>query len=343
WKNRCDQRHQKCSKPKRTRGQYPTRLLHIGDKITTTDDSLSSHKAGIPWSDLPVTIRDVIEVTRSLGINYIWIDSLCIIQQDPKIIPVTDFSREGPFMMEIYSNSILTIAASVGDSTHVPCFTKRTSELLKPAKFVAPNIESSFFYVIDQDLWEASVSGAPLNSRGWVLQERLLSPRTIHLCREQVFWECSELAACEGLPFGLPAKIMELRGGLIPIPQNGFKSFINVCSTPALTGSPWSSKNSQPFNLAYERWCQIVETFSMCKFTNPSDKILAITGVARRMNNVFDDTFLAGLWKKRFFQGLAWEVNSGPGVTTRGKVPAYKDQPCYCGPSWSWVSVDGHV
>ncbi|KAH9223101.1 heterokaryon incompatibility protein-domain-containing protein [Leptodontidium sp. 2 PMI_412] len=373
WKNKCDKRHGKCFKPKNKRGQYPTRLLEIGDKIKlcksvnvdesepyvtlsytwgdpdtviqTTYDSLHDHEDGIPWSDLPETLQDVIEVTQSLGINYIWIDSLCIIQKDSKLVPVTDFSLESPFMGEIYSNSILTIAASVGSDTHVPCFPERIPEILKPAKFVAPDTASDFFYAIEETVWETAVSGAPLNKRAWVLQERLLSPRTVHLCSEQVFWECSELAACEALPWGLPTKIMERRGGLTQIPQNGFKSFINECSTPTFSRSLQSPQNPQLLDLAYERWCQIVETFSLCGITDPSDKISAITGVAKKMNNVFGDTFHAGLWGSRFLEGLAWEVKSGPETTERGKEPvhALTGQPTYCGPSWSWVSVHGHV
>ena len=313
-----------------------------GSVLKTTDESEDDHREGIAFYTLPETLRDVIDVARSIDVDYIWIDSLCIIQQKKEDYPETDFDGEGPHMEEIYSNSMLTIAASVGEGTHVPCFQPRTPDLLTPAKFSAPKIQSrrygsGHFYIIDQQFWESAVSGAPLNQRGWVLQERLLSPRTVHLCREQIFWECCELAACEALPSGLPKKIMERRGGLDLIPQNGFKSFI---SQSALAQNP---NGPQSVNLAFERWYQIVETFSMCNFWNPADQIVAISGVAKRLNTTIKGDFIAGIWMERFIEGLAWEIHSGPEVTTRGKKPTCDKKECYCGPSWSWVSVDGHI
>jgi hypothetical protein len=184
--------------------------------IKTTNSTLSTHRAGIPLSTLPETLRDVINITRSIGVNYIWIDSLCIIQDQPQDQQPSDFSVEAQHMGEIYANSLLTLAASRGWGTHVTCFANRISNsLIKPEKFTPELLPSNFnyiqpsryrsgyFYIIDHRIWESAVTSAALNSRGWVLQERLLSPRTVHFCQDQAFWECGELAACEALPGGL--------------------------------------------------------------------------------------------------------------------------------------------
>jgi hypothetical protein len=301
--------------------------------VKVTDDSISIFKAGVPLYNLPETLRDVINVTRSIGINYIWIDSLCIIQD--QTAAMTDFSREAPHMGEIYSNSFLTIAASRGRGTHVSCFSTRNPSLLKPSAFNSPpdiksqRYGSGKFYVIDATIWKSAVSEAPLNSRGWVIQERLLSPRTVHFCSEQTFWECSELAACESLPNGLPEKIMETPSGGVRIPQNAFKSFLNF---------EGGLSHSQSQIAAYTRWSQIVEEYSGCEFTNWTDRVVALAGIAGRLKPIFNDTFVAGLWKNRIAYGLAWEVDS------KARRPLSKDgMESYCGPSWSWVSVAGKI
>jgi hypothetical protein len=316
--------------------------------IKTTDDTISKLKAGVPLHTLPETLRDAINITRSIGVKYIWIDSLCIIQ-DQKSQP-TDFSREAPHMGEIYSNSLLTIAASRGRGTHTTCFSNRESSHLKPPRFEAPSdiksrrYGSGYFYVIDQNIWRFAVSDAPLNSRGWVLQERLLSPRTVHFCKEQTFWECSGLAACESLPAGLPHKVMDTLGSMVRIPQNAFKSFLNLQGGPSDPAPPWGPGDSQTNPLAYGRWSRIVEAYSRCGLTNPTDRVVAIAGVASRLKRVFNDTFVAGLWKGRILHGLAWQIASTVSRKSEGKRPLSRDgREVYCGPSWSWVSVVGEI
>jgi hypothetical protein len=271
-------------------------------------------------------------------------------------------------MGEIYANSLLTLAASRGWGTHVTCFANRISNsLIKPEKFTPELLPSNFnyiqpsryrsgyFYIIDHRIWESAVTSAALNSRGWVLQERLLSPRTVHFCQDQAFWECGELAACEALPGGLPVKVMDRRGGLTRVAQNQFKTFINDCTTRVpqgvmanlLSRFPWQQRPSSfdRRSHTFDRWNQIVEAYTKCDLTNPTDRIVAIAGVAQRLKPVLNDTFIAGLWKTLLVYGLAWKIGDDPGFHASGRRPIDRvtNQPIYCGPTWSWVSVEGAI
>jgi hypothetical protein len=152
--------------------------------IKTTNTTLSTFQTGVPLCTLPETLKDAINITRSVGVNYICINSLCIIQDQPEGQQPTDFSVEAPYMGDIYTNSLFTIAASRGWDTRVSCFATRISDsLIKPQKFApapSPNnahsmqpsrYSSGYFYVIDHRIWELAVTDAALNTRGWVLQE----------------------------------------------------------------------------------------------------------------------------------------------------------------------------
>jgi hypothetical protein len=299
---------------------YVTLSYTWGDAgvIKTADATISSFRTGVPLSNLPETLRDVINVTRSIGVKYIWIDSLCIIQDQE--LENTDFAREALHMREIYTNSLLTIAASRFRGTHPSCFSTRKSSLLKPpgfnapADFISQRYGSGYFYVIEQKCWQSAVSDAPLNSRGWVLQERLLSPPTVHFCKEQAFWECSGLQACESLPVGFPEYFLtsEPLVANIQVPsfqqtsataqvkpqrpfpiikgreitkrsENNFRSFksmLNFQNDPSETGLPQKLTNSQLHSTVYERWLLIAEAYSRCDLTDPTDRVVAIAGVA---------------------------------------------------------------
>jgi len=164
---------------------------------TTTKDNIKSIREGIDDTDLPKTFEDAVIMTRKLKVKYLWIDSLCILQkkdkyEDPE--SKEDWERESKLMEQVFSSAYFTIAAS--------CAEHRSSGFLKsrtPRQFVTMAADDGAqFHLCDViDNFDADVEQGELNKRGWVLQERALSRRTIHFTKTQTYWECGEGVWCE--------------------------------------------------------------------------------------------------------------------------------------------------
>jgi hypothetical protein len=186
-------------KDKISQGAHYVTLSHCwgdlsADKWNTTTGNEDRRAKGFPITELPQTFQDAIRVTRELGQQYLWIDSLCIIQDDRK-----DWATESKKMEAVFQNAYCTIAAtSAEDSTKG--FLKRPKE--KELQYViVPESSRGQVYIctsIDDD-FDGDVMKGVLNTRAWVLQERALSRRTIHFTERQTYWECGGGVRCETL------------------------------------------------------------------------------------------------------------------------------------------------
>lgn len=226
WIRLCDTYHQCIPSQGNTghRGILPTRLIGVGtshspilrlietkenteighylalshcwgifqstEKVCTRSDNIGRFKEGIPFHTLPRTFQDAVTVTRALGVQYLWIDSLCIIQDDK-----TDWSIEASKMEDVFSSAYCTIAATSSPSSLDGFLTNRTQR-------AAIGIQTSqgLLYLAETvDDFQSHAERGVLNTRGWVLQERALSRRTIHFTSSQVYWECGDGVHCETL------------------------------------------------------------------------------------------------------------------------------------------------
>jgi hypothetical protein len=277
--------------------------------LTTTLSTLERRKTGMPMDSLPALYRDAIEVTRKLGVNYLWIDSLCIIQ-DSKEDWVTEAARMG----EIYRRSYLTIFTLSSRNCHEPILIQRTpttdlsndlSKALSPTRSKA-------------DIFKT----APLCQRAWAVQERLLSSRILYYSAEEIFWECLACTARESsfrirtfvryTPYQYENyECTQVKGPLV-LPLNANSSF------PVSPPSDWHA---------------IVAEYTRCRLTLPSDKLPALSGLASVFKRNTGYTYLAGLWQEDFANALLWFA---PKNTSGQSLP----DTLYRGPSWSWVSTD---
>ncbi|KAK1659931.1 heterokaryon incompatibility protein-domain-containing protein [Colletotrichum godetiae] len=354
WFQACSLGHDQCKRlPTSVLHWLPTRLVDIGSKgettwklVITSDDLdpsycqfspryltlsyrwgiepqkllLSTHNLellcrGSPIVELPRTFQDLVVVAHHLGIRYLWIDSLCIIQNCR-----SDWEKEALTMRDVYANAACNIAASASSSPSGGLFRSRLARDIRPGivtSKLAPQ-ESRKFYMFDKGYWDRHLQDGALHSRGWVFQERFLSPRQIYFTKSQVMWECLEEHRCEGFPRGVPL-------------HKSSKSIKRLLSSQE-KDDKLKTNGLMSFD-ALDLWIDIVTTYSQCQSTVIEDKLYALGGIAKLFRQVTGDTYLAGLWRSRLLYQLDWYA----------WMPKSRITSKYRAPSWSWASIDGPV
>lgn len=228
WTTHCESDHAVCSKP--LHKAAPSRLIEIGggDEETprvrlvdanqdvrglyatlshcwgpnpdmkrlprTTADTLDAHYQSIPYDALSATFKDAITVAYNLGLHYLWIDSLCIIQQDK-----ADWERESVKMADIYANSFVTIAATGSRGVDEGLYLLRREQEMTPVLWRTPEDGKllAFHPLLARNYLDYETIPRPLYSRAWCMQELTLSRRVLHFLPGQVIWDCSATTSYE--------------------------------------------------------------------------------------------------------------------------------------------------
>lgn len=356
WLKKCLDSHKKCSAVPTDLNNYSSRLVDVrqvetqqkvtvrdtqpmqgrcqylalshcwgkSKKLLLTKDSKARLESGISISELAPTFREAAITTFRLGYEYIWIDSLCIIQDDP-----SDWERESVKMGSIYGNAVCTIAAVASHDSEGGCFRTRIPLQVQPLRF------ESCPFVLDEEsldhtrpLYICSHSQSyddwkgPLDDRAWVVQEQVLASRTILFTSKQVIWQCRCMTASEAWYGGMP---------------NDFRlQFDNSCKTmfdlTRLQADEFQDRLSIQHEMRpYSRWRKIVKLYCARQLTRPEDKLPALSGIATRFALLTKDEYLAGLWKASFLEDLAWYAE--PDVRAETRTASY------IAPTWSWASV----
>ena len=245
--------------------------------------NIDTLKREIPLESLSPTFRDALQVTRKLGARYLWIDSLCILQDSLK-----DWHAESVEMGKVYNHSLCNIAANASSDIGGGLFQERETRFITPYKLrIVFSGHDETYCFFRANMWCAYITDATLNKRGWVFQERMLSPRTLHYSH-QLFWECQTLQACETFPAGLP-------GGL-----NDFADHNDAWL-------PITLKNWRDIGQLWD-WGDAIQIYSNCRLTNLEDRLIAIAGIAKEVQPYLKDEYLAGLWKKDLPHNLLWSL-----------------------------------
>lgn len=290
----------------------------------TDKDTIHANLVRIPWSKIPRTFQDAMVLAWRLGLQYIWIDSLCIIQGDEE-----DWRKEAASMASVYSNSSITIAAtSSTDCLQGLYRTEKSRDRVhklkirvfdqRPARVLAHPVSGGVDWMRHRQNHQQWYAGPrmPLLERAWFFQEWHLSPRLLHFVEGEIVWQCrcgslSQWQAFEGHSFPCPAA-----------KQVENASFI---------GGPLP-----PESKTQELWFDTVEAFSPLKLTyHEKDSLAALSGVAKTTGQLErGDTYVAGIWLESLHMELCWHALHplGPG---RSKECA--------APSWSWASIDGAI
>lgn len=332
-------------------GRYMTLSHRWGDANLPkcTRRNIGSLQQGFDLSGLPRTFRDAVQVTRDLQVRFLWIDSLCILQDSTE-----DWAQEAGMMGNVYQNCFINIAATAAQNSDSGLFfdrRKRDAERLEveidwlsedvptsPSNNDASRPKYVSCYCWDPDLWSFEVELAVVNTRGWVAQERLFAPRILHFGKNQLLWECSARAACEMSPGGDPD--LSVGSQLRP-----WKHLAD-CFRDAGTTPICSLTNVQRFS-KWQAWWDFVEAYTTREFTYTSDKLIAIAAVANamiRQHEGVPEDYFAGLWQWWLELDLCWHVshNRQPPLSFK-KTVRPDDREAWRAPSWSWASVDGPV
>ncbi|KAF2450869.1 HET-domain-containing protein [Karstenula rhodostoma CBS 690.94] len=314
-------------------GPYAT-LSHCWGKnplIKLRKANLEQFSRRIEIKKLPKTFRDAIEVCGWYNFRYLWVDSLCIVQ-DSK----ADWDAESAAMKRIHSNGILNIAASSAVDSSGGLFQRRSPLLQIPLTLDIPKHGTC---VLRRPIYafSKSIKQGPLASRGWVLQEWLLAPRVLHF-GEQLFWECPETLSCEAFPLGKAD-----RSEMIGLYQFYPKSFISSLIP--------DSQLDPPTNKAeiYKAWRGVCREYSKRNLTVNSDRIVALAGIVDLFQSVLADTFITGHWKSTIIPDLCWvcedeRYTSDPRKFGKPNLSKKSVRPPeYGAPSWSWMSVNNEI
>lgn len=302
----------------------------------TTASTIAEHMEGIPVGKIPKTIRDAIAITRRLGMRYLWVDCLCIVQDSE-----SDWEAESPKMGSIYHRAKVTISVDRGENMDSGCF--NTSDHVRSFSTNQPilkfwqrdfqsNAQAIYFREypagegvrvfnsttfgkikkLHDDPFSHSLASR-LESRAWCFQERVLSSRILHYSMSQLYWECDYCFEAEEpkLSFGV---------------SKGFSQIYS--SAFAARRLDLDVKNNVDLIMI---WCyHSLEDYCGRKLTYSSDRLPAISSIARLFNLQLRSEYVAGVFATEMHVGLAWAVQN--------PLPHPENVAQSHFPSFSWVA-----
>ncbi|KAK0671608.1 heterokaryon incompatibility protein-domain-containing protein [Cercophora samala] len=366
WVRDCSENHDHCKRLQRSSGFLPARLLEItggalngapptwrlleeddrpasvsyltlshcwGSKVPTrltraTLDRFLSDDPKKPVSELPQTFQDAMNITLSMGLRHLWIDCLCIIQGDED-----DWKEQSSVMSLIYRHATCNIAATWAKGGSEGCFSDRSPATATRTRITlqtSPERSTTGgFNMMPLGFYWEQVNSAPLNKRGWVVQERYMAPRQLNFAKGEVYWECSQLIASEQFPSGLP--------GSIVLPEVAHDYIRRSTQAQQVMQLKPHVGHGTELELRVA-WTNILSRYTSSDLTFYKDKLMAIAGIASELRDSLNDEYLAGMWRKDLHKQLCWRAAS---AWDRECVWAHSRACLYLAPTWSWASCQG--
>lgn len=343
WLTRCRLEHDACGA---TNGLgSPSRLLKISSSKIQLVDNSSKHpgeycalsycwgnekppmltkdnyeimtSTGIPYEELPLCYQDAVVIAQGLKLKYIWIDSLCIVQDDRH-----DFGLECAKMGGIFGDATITIVVSELHNVYESFINRQGEKWTEDFGQYGDRVEYEFemtgtdgepSIVIAREYlphWENVAAFTPHAYRAWTFQERKLARRCLIFNKAETFWECPHVCMCECTN---PDEL-KMTPQILPLKSDGPKA--------TLEGRFKRDEEVDSF------WRQNVEEYCGRRLTRCSDRLPALGGIASMVAQTTKDEYLAGLWMQNLLRQLIWRP------TGRGNRPSR-----YLAPSWSWASA----
>jgi hypothetical protein len=256
-------------------------------------------------------------VCQAIGISHLWIDSLCIFQSGDA--SYKDWAEHVKIMKRIYSESDVCMSTAAAAGATESCFRERDVRVIEPAVVV---LHSESHLLVNFDYAIRGFRDAPIASRAWVHQERLLSKRILTYGKDQIHWECIESQddnVCETFPAGIEA----------------------ICENRGLFSLPSTPVDAVEASKCYQDWLGAINLYSECKLTRANvDKFAAFSGIAEHMQTVFmGSPYIAGFFEFELPMSLLWHVRPS---TRPDCIPRHDCLDCRA-PTWSWAATDAPV
>jgi hypothetical protein len=310
--------------------RYVTLSYRWGEvtRYTMTTANRSSLQHGIPLDLLPKTFSDAIQLTHKLGHKYLWIDALCITQDDSR-----ELSEQIAVMQDVYSGSNLTLFAADGVDANEGLNRTRDAAVIHPIQ-VKVHAELSFLPTkVSKSLWTVDALRCqendvqPLFQRGWVLQEQLLSRRGLVFNREWVSWRCLRDNMSEILPFDCKVSVEDINLGLI-------ERYLRDCDGLAQSRN-WFWANSTDVlhkpEFPLDPYYKSIEIYMARTLTFRSDALPAIAGLLAMIEQRTGSKFYYGTCLQDT-RGFLWWSDIREDRPYGSNIP----------PSWAWSSCFGN-
>ncbi|KAM0244786.1 hypothetical protein ACHAP5_005909 [Fusarium lateritium] len=308
-----------------------------GLNLTTIRANISKHKQGIPINSLPVFIQETLIAAKALNYRYIWIDAICIIQDDPD-----DWDKEASKMRDVYANADLTISSLTAKGCQESLFHSRGPYMTRPVPFDIwiPKVERQEredkvihqYAIYPSYLMESGnhsdfsgggevAENAPITSRGWVLQEQMLSTRMLYFGGNCLVWECLCLATPDIDPSHIILPRTQIGLGTLDYQKREVQG---ATQSHDISNPNLDDLKYQPYGI----WKSLLTSYTERHLTKSSDRIPAFLAISKYLESAIGGEFIGGVWKgEKLLDSLAWNVeNIG---SRQAKAP-----------SWSWASVN---
>lgn len=351
WLDNCLEKHPSC--PRHCTPELPRRVLDVGtdnlpirlhqsqnnerasyaslsycwggqQQLVTTTSNISDHLVALPCG-LPKTILDAIEVCQKVGIRYLWVDSLCIVQNDN-----SDKLDQVAKMGLIYKNSTVTIVAASAEKVTDGFLSNGKSN--KPTAKLPIFVNNSTFgtvYLRTEHLDHIYSSDEPIFKRAWTFQELLLSPRAIIFDSYQIILKCLEQ---HYQPVFETYLSFEFDCGNLPVSVFGLMDE-NIASRKSE-----ESREDYIIRTQDHTWRLIIEEYSQRDLMDVDDRLPALAGVAAELAKSWNDIYLAGFWAKTIVQHLGWYQSIHP-ESIKQSIKNIECIRSFGAPSWSWVTT----
>ena len=343
WLTHCTTHHPRC-RPLEQPSWYPTRLLEISGQavrlIVTSDhvmygsyltlshcwganpprlkltrDTASVLAEGLLIDSLEPTYRDALCVTRSLGHRYLWIDLFCI-YQGADDVSKQDWTRESVLMDQIYAGCALNISAADARDGNGGCYSQRTENRALAPIIVSwsqhANQKPTYYELRRADMNSQALDGyrqSPVFKRGWIVQERMLTPRVLHFVSGGIVWECSQGNATNDFPY-----VAE-----------------RDCTLPGQLSNPNTSRDR-----LLSLWRSAMLQYSGTQLTMPNkDKLVAVQGISKRIAGSLNDDLFFGFLKSTMPQSMCWQHIGGRWALEQTENQSY--------PSWHFARLNTQV